>query len=491
MTVIDRRYGVAEGIAVKAPCYVATTANITLGGLQTIDGVTVSADDRVLVMAQSNTSQNGIYDVSTGNWPRAKDFDGAYDVVCGTRVFVTHGTANGGIEYKISTANPISIGTTGIGFEPLAIDGDALNELIGTVGRAMPTFENWGAVGNGITDDTAACQAAINSLTATGGGAIFLPAGKFYGLREQGGSGYCLNIPNNISLLGAGKLTCGFIPLLGVDFDVDTIRITPAADAVLQGIRLQSFFLGNIANGTRRGGYGLHIDCRANNAGVGASIFEDLYIAASGASSQAIYAESGGTTTNGCMFTSIIRNCTLVHGTQFVGLGDSNTITGCQIGGLNVGVQSALTFGASRLSIMHNSITASGGSWRHDAGSRCHYIGNNTECFGTGSSSAMINITGDSQVLPMSSIAIRDNLLLCTDPTITDVIKLAKTSGAQIENNDHRYGGADPTVVDAVDIAASCNDTLLIGGTKTTGMNTMTNLGTRTFLLGALSVSDA
>ena len=51
----DRRYGVSGNLAMKAPCRVATTANITLNGLQTIDGVTVAAGDRVLVKDQSSS----------------------------------------------------------------------------------------------------------------------------------------------------------------------------------------------------------------------------------------------------------------------------------------------------------------------------------------------------------------------------------------------------------------------------------------------------
>ena len=42
----------SEGLDVKDSVKVATTANITLSGTQTIDGVAVSADERVLVKNQ-------------------------------------------------------------------------------------------------------------------------------------------------------------------------------------------------------------------------------------------------------------------------------------------------------------------------------------------------------------------------------------------------------------------------------------------------------
>ena len=49
---------VAAGLDPKDSCKVATTANITLSGTQTIDGVSVSAGDRVLVKSQSSSSAN-------------------------------------------------------------------------------------------------------------------------------------------------------------------------------------------------------------------------------------------------------------------------------------------------------------------------------------------------------------------------------------------------------------------------------------------------
>jgi hypothetical protein len=114
MTIIDRRWSVAEGQAVKAPCRAATTANITLSGQQTIDGVAVVENDRVLVKNQSTASENGIYTVSTGPWKRTRDFDGAYDAVTGTRVYVTEGTLSANIEYCISTTGDIVIDRTAI-----------------------------------------------------------------------------------------------------------------------------------------------------------------------------------------------------------------------------------------------------------------------------------------------------------------------------------------------------------------------------------------
>ena len=72
---------------------VATTAPITLSGLQTIDGVTVVAGNRVLVMNQAAAKDNGIYVAASGAWARATDADTTAEL---SRTFVlpTEGAVN-------------------------------------------------------------------------------------------------------------------------------------------------------------------------------------------------------------------------------------------------------------------------------------------------------------------------------------------------------------------------------------------------------------
>lgn len=115
-TTTDRLNGVRSGTAVKAACRVATTENITLSGLQTIDGVALAADDRVLVKDQTSAAENGIYSASTGAWSRALDFDGNRDVVKGTRVLAFAGDDQFTTEYVVTTSDPITIGTSELVF---------------------------------------------------------------------------------------------------------------------------------------------------------------------------------------------------------------------------------------------------------------------------------------------------------------------------------------------------------------------------------------
>lgn len=117
-TLIDRVDGLSSAAAIKGPCRLATTANISLSGLQTIDGVAVARGDRVLVKDQTAGSENGILIADTGPWRRSKDFNKTKDVVTGTVVLVNDGASASGF-YQVTAANPINIGTDAIAFARL------------------------------------------------------------------------------------------------------------------------------------------------------------------------------------------------------------------------------------------------------------------------------------------------------------------------------------------------------------------------------------
>lgn len=183
---VDRRLGLTGGTAFKAPCACASATNITLSGEQTIDGVTTSAS-RVLVTGQTTQTANGIYVSDTGSWTRDLDFDGNLDVKQGTLVFVVGGTSNTGYWYCTS-ANPITIGTSNLTFSKSLVGTNAsisfLQAGTGAVTRNAQTKErerisvqDFGAAGDGSTDDAAAIQAAITyAATLNGANVYFQPA---------------------------------------------------------------------------------------------------------------------------------------------------------------------------------------------------------------------------------------------------------------------------------------------------------------------------
>jgi hypothetical protein len=103
--------GIVSSISVKA----ATTANITLSGTQTIDGIALSVNDTVLVKDQSTQSGNGLYTVASGAWTRMPAMD-TWAEVPGMLVSVQQGTSNADTVWLSTADAGGSLGTTAITF---------------------------------------------------------------------------------------------------------------------------------------------------------------------------------------------------------------------------------------------------------------------------------------------------------------------------------------------------------------------------------------
>lgn len=109
----------------KQSVRVLTDTNITLSGgaPAEVDGVVLSAQDRVLVIGQNTASQNGLYVVvtagsgSNGTWQRSQDAAATGELLAGTIVMVTEGTVYADTQWKLVTNNPIVIGTTALTWE--------------------------------------------------------------------------------------------------------------------------------------------------------------------------------------------------------------------------------------------------------------------------------------------------------------------------------------------------------------------------------------
>lgn len=106
---------IAQGLHWKDSVRVATTANITLSGTQTIDGIAVVAGDRVLIKNQTSADENGIYVAASGDWSRAADMDASTEF-SGAAVFIQEGTANGDTGYVCTNDGDVTVGTTAITF---------------------------------------------------------------------------------------------------------------------------------------------------------------------------------------------------------------------------------------------------------------------------------------------------------------------------------------------------------------------------------------
>ena len=119
--------GVSQGLDVKDSVVAATTANITiataLNNGDTLDGVTLSTNDRVLVKDQSTASQNGIYIV--GSSPARADDLAAGVAAAGMITFVEQGSTNADQGF-VCTSNKGSavVGTNNLAFSQFSGAGN-------------------------------------------------------------------------------------------------------------------------------------------------------------------------------------------------------------------------------------------------------------------------------------------------------------------------------------------------------------------------------
>ncbi len=109
---------VTVGRAWKKPVRVATTANITLSGHQTIDGVAITNED-VLVQEQSDAEDNGWYTANSGPWTRRTDADASSKIIGGASTLVQEGTVYAGTVRLLTNTGAIVLGTTELTFDAL------------------------------------------------------------------------------------------------------------------------------------------------------------------------------------------------------------------------------------------------------------------------------------------------------------------------------------------------------------------------------------
>ncbi|SDS38928.1 phage tail protein [Pseudomonas prosekii] len=128
----------------KQSVRVATTANITLAGPQTIDGIAVVAGDRVLVKNQTAAKDNGIYVAAVAAWVRAKDADVSADVTSGLIVSVEQGATLADTRWQLITDGAIVLGTTALTFQNVTQGFAPLNApaLVSPTANTPPLFDD-------------------------------------------------------------------------------------------------------------------------------------------------------------------------------------------------------------------------------------------------------------------------------------------------------------------------------------------------------------
>jgi hypothetical protein len=116
----------------------ADVGNLFLANVQptTVDSVSLTVNDRILVKDQTNARQNGIYIVrsvgtgSNGWWTRTLDAAQSSFVTSGLSVVVSEGTVNSGREYRLTTPDPITLDTTELSFLLVAAQPAGANTYV-------------------------------------------------------------------------------------------------------------------------------------------------------------------------------------------------------------------------------------------------------------------------------------------------------------------------------------------------------------------------
>jgi hypothetical protein len=109
---------VAGGVVSSTSVMAASTANLTLSGTQTVDGIALSAGNTILVKDQTTQSGNGIYTVAAGAWTRMAAMD-TWAEVPGMLVSVQQGTVNHDTVWLSTADAGGTLGTTNITFTQL------------------------------------------------------------------------------------------------------------------------------------------------------------------------------------------------------------------------------------------------------------------------------------------------------------------------------------------------------------------------------------
>jgi hypothetical protein len=222
----------AAGISWKQPCAVGTLTNITLSGLQTIDGYTTLDGDRVLVKNQSTAANNGIYLASATAWVRAEDANSWNELVAAIS-FLEYGSQAGGAWF--CTAQPGgTLGVTAVNWSQFTTSATYSAGTGLTLTGTVFSITNTGIAANTYGSATATPVLTVNAqgqLTGVTNTTITPAIGNVTGLGT--GVGTWLATPTSANLAAAVSDETGSGALV---FANSPTFITPALGTPASGV---------------------------------------------------------------------------------------------------------------------------------------------------------------------------------------------------------------------------------------------------------------
>ena len=336
------------------------------------------------------------------------------------------------------------------------------------------SVKDFGAVGNGIADDTAAIQAALTCCYSVNKD-LFIPSGNYL-ISSQ-----LLN--KGVSMIGEGRFYSQF--LLATSFPAATsiLLVQPDNGAHIDFLELGRFSIQPTNGGTKYGGSAIFMNFQ-QTTNLSKLHMHDLYLLPGNDYSFQI---NNNMVVNfqGVPANSTIERCYFAEGIKLIGIGDSNMIHENIFrasGGNRIAIwlYMADTSGvASHTVIRENNIDCPGGALYATRGRSIKFIYNNVELSaGSGTpNGSIVDIDGSSGSIPWGEVSSNHVGILGT-ATASSAIRINGSIGCAIDKNTLLAGYATTA---AIFITASAGDTDIgfneIQSNYTTPIN---NLGLRT-----------
>ncbi len=315
-----------------------------------------------------------------------------------------------------------------------AVDGSRLTNI----GQFL-SVADYGARGDGATDDTSAINAALQAASVRKR-ALFFPSGTYRVTEAAPGAGHAL-LNRGVTCFGEGSATI-IAPLPAMPNSADYMLINPATGTDLDAVSIRDLMIWPGIDGVRRGRRAIHglFDGVSN-----VSRLEIRRVYCAPGNDHSIRLENNpATNPQGGPSGSVIEQCGIWEGLHATYVGDSvcvrNNIFRSSVGSGRPGCLLYMTDTASAGKAGHfvfeqNNVDCDGGAVSIIAGREVKILYNNIEhSHGAGSHGAVVDIDGSSGVI--DGVEIRGNHVgVFGTSTASSAIRLNGTSNAIVADN--------------------------------------------------------